>query len=187
MTCSPTGGKTFTESMGKVNIALHNPNKNIRPAVPASRAFYIASETLMEKPKSRFIKTDDNTIYDSLTSLMWMANDSRLDLDQEVSWDEANGYAKETNEKKFAGHSDWRLPTIHEASSLYEEEKLNKDFKGGDIKVDSVFPPGAGNCSWTSDERGNEAQIVFYLNGCPYWYDKNDKTISHAVRLVRRG
>ena len=34
--------------------------------------------------------------------------------------------------------------------------------------------------------RGKEAQIMFYANGCPYWYEKNDKTISHAVRLIRR-
>ncbi len=147
----------------------------------------MVSEINMEKPKSRFIKTDDNTIYDSLTSLTWMANDSRLDKDKELSWDEAQAYLKEMNEKQFGGHSDWRMPTIHEASSLYDEQKLNKDFKGGDIKIDSVFPPGAGNCTWTSDERGEEAQIVFYLNGCPYWYGKNDKTISHAVRFVRRG
>ena len=64
---------------------------------------------------------------------------------------------------------------------------MNKDFKGGDIRIDSIFPPGAGNCTWTGDERGDEAQIIFYLNGCPYWYLKDDKTISHAVRLVRRG
>lgn len=141
----------------------------------------------MEKPKSRFIKSEDNTIYDSLTSLTWMANDSRLNLEKELIWDEAKNYAKQINEKKFAGHDDWRLPTIHEASSLYEEKKLNKDFKGGDIHIDSIFPPGAGNATWTSDERGKEAQIVFYLNGCPYWYLKDDKTVSHAVRLVRRG
>ena len=140
----------------------------------------------MQPPKSRFLKKDDNTIYDSLTSLTWMANDSWLDLEKEVSWDEAKQYAQEMNDKPFAGHSDWRLPSIHEASSLYEEEKLNKDSKGGDIHMDSVFHPGAGNCTWTSDERGGEAQILFYLNGCPYWYKKDDKTISHAVRLVRR-
>ncbi len=141
----------------------------------------------MQPPKSRFLKKDDDTIYDSLTSLTWKAKDSWLDLEKEVSWDEANQYAQETNDHQFGGHSDWRVPTIHEASSLYEEEKLNKDAKGGDIHLDSIFPPGAGNCTWTSNERGSEAQIMFYLNGCPYWYDKNDKTISHSVRLVRRG
>lgn len=141
----------------------------------------------MEKPKSRFIKGDNGTIYDSMTSLTWKANDSYLDLEKEVSWDEAQEYAKQTNAEKFGGHADWRLPSAQEAVSLYDEEKLNKDFKSGDIHLDSIFPPGGGNTTWTSEERGKESQILFYVNGCPYWYDKNDKTISHAVRLVRRG
>jgi len=140
----------------------------------------------MEKEKSRFLKRNNGTIYDSLTSLTWKANDSRLDLNKEVSWDDAGAYAKKTNEEKFAGHDDWRLCSLAEAQSLYNPDKLNKDFKGGDIHVDSIFPPGAGNCTWTSGTRGKEAQIIFFLNGCPYWYDKNDKTISHATRLIRR-
>ena len=57
----------------------------------------------MEKPKSRFIKSEDNTIYDSLTSLTWMANDSRLDLEKELSWDETGEYAKQMNEKNSQG------------------------------------------------------------------------------------
>jgi hypothetical protein len=141
----------------------------------------------MEKDqKSRFLKRDDGTIYDSITSLTWMAKDSRLDLDKEVSWDEAEEYAKDMNQKNFAGHNDWRLPSFHEAQSLFNQDKLNKDFKGADINIDSIFPPGACNCTWTTDTRGKEAQIMFYVNGCPYWYDKEDKTISHGVRLVRR-
>lgn len=140
----------------------------------------------MEKEKSRFLKRDDGTIYDSLTSLTWMANDSRLDLDREITWDEAEQYAKDMNKKKFAGHSDWRLCSIPEAQSLYDQNKLNKDHKGGDIHIDSIFPPGPGNCTWTTNTRGNDPQIIFYLNGCAYWYEKNDKTISHAARLVRR-
>ena len=115
-----------------------------------------------------------------------MANDSRLDLDKELSFDEVEGYIKKTNEKKVGGYDDWRLPTVHEASSIFDKEKLNKDFKGSDIHLDSVFPPGAGSCTWTSSTRGKEAQILFYMNGCAYWYDKNDQTISHGVRLVRR-
>ena len=141
----------------------------------------------MSDKKSRFLNNGDGTIYDSLTSLTWMLNDSRLDKDTEVTWDEASEYAEIFNKQTFAGKADWRLPTIHEAVSLYEEEKTTKDFKGGEIHIDPAFPSGSGNCTWTGDTRGDEAQIVFYLNGCAYWYNKNDKTISHAARLVRRG
>ena len=140
----------------------------------------------MGNEKSRFLKRDDGTIYDSVTSVTWMANDSFLDLERDVSYSEAEDYVKETNKKKVGGYSDWRIPTIQEASSIFDKEKLNKDSKGGDIFLDSVFPPGAANCTWTSSTRGKEAQIMFYANGCPYWYEKNDETISHAVRLVRR-
>ena len=140
----------------------------------------------MGNEKSRFLKRDDGTIYDSVTSVTWMANDSFLDLARDVSYSEAEDYVKETNKKKAGGYSDWRIPSIQEASSIFNKEKLNKDSKGGDIFLDSVFPPGAANCTWTSSTRGKEAQIMFYANGCPYWYEKNDKTISHAVRLIRR-
>ena len=140
----------------------------------------------MGNEKSRFLKRDDGTIYDSVTSVTWMANDSFLDLERDVSYPEAEDYVKETNKKKAGGYSDWRIPSIQEASSIFNKEKLNKDSKGGDIFLDSVFPPGAANCTWTSSTRGKEAQIMFYANGCPYWYEKNDKTISHAVRLIRR-
>ena len=140
----------------------------------------------MNKEKSRYLKREDGTIYDSLSSLTWIANDSFLDLEKEVSWDEADKYAKKMNKKEFAGHKDWRMPSLHEALSLYDKDKLNKDSTSGDIHIDSIFPPGAANCTWTTDLRGGEAQILFYVNGCAYWYEKNDKTISHGVRLVRR-
>ncbi len=141
----------------------------------------------MNDKKSRFLDNGDGSIYDSLTSLTWMIKDSRLDKDEEVTWDEANEYAEIFNKQSFAGKNDWRMPTIHEAVSLYEEEKQNTDFKGGEVHIDPTFTSGCGNCTWTSDARDNEAQIVFFLNGCAYWYGKEDKTISHAVRLVRRG
>ncbi|MBI5426652.1 MAG: DUF1566 domain-containing protein [Nitrospinae bacterium] len=137
--------------------------------------------------KSRFLKGADGTIYDSLTSLTWTAEDSRQALEKDIGWEEANTWAEELNKKKFGGHGDWRLPTIQEALSLFDAKKLNKDFKNGDIHIDPIFPAGAGNCTWTSQTRGQrEAQIVFYVNGCPYWYEKDDKTISHAARLARR-
>ena len=140
----------------------------------------------MKNEKSRFLKNTAETIYDSQTSLTWMANDSRINLKKDVSWDEIATYAEDMNGKSFGGHSDWRIPSGQEALSLFDKNKLNKDFKGGDIHLDSIFPPGAGNTTWTSETRGREAQIIFYINGHPYWYAKEDKTLSHSVRLIRR-
>ena len=99
----------------------------------------------MGNEKSRFLKRDNGTIYDSVTSVTWMANDSLLELGKEVSYAEAEQYAEQANENKVGDYSDWRIPTIHEASSIFDKEKLNKDSKGGDIFLDSGFPPGAAN------------------------------------------
>ena len=140
----------------------------------------------MEKERSRFLKSAEETIYDSQTSLTWMSNDSRINLNKEISWNESEKYAADMNKKKVGGHDNWRIPSTQEALTLFDKNKLNKDFKGGDIHLDSIFPPGAGNTTWTSETRGREAQIIFFINGLPYWYEKDDKSISHAVRLIRR-
>ena len=83
----------------------------------------------MEKEKSRFLKSADGTVYDSLTSLTWMSNDSKIDLNKEVSWDEAEKYAADMNEKKLGGHNDWRIPSGQEALTLFDKNKLNKASK----------------------------------------------------------
>ena len=81
----------------------------------------------MEKEKSRFLKNADGTIYDSKTSITWMANDSRIDLGKDISWDETEKYVNDMNGKSFAGHSDWRIPSGQEALSLFDKNKLNKE------------------------------------------------------------
>ena len=55
----------------------------------------------MGNEKSRFLKRDDGTIYDSLTSVTWMSNDSRLDMDKEVSYTETEEYLKKITEKIY--------------------------------------------------------------------------------------
>ena len=97
----------------------------------------------MGNEKSRFLKRDDGTIYDSLTSVTWMANDSWLDMDKEVSYAETEEYLKKMNEKKVGGYDDWRIPTVHEASSIYDKEKLNKEFFP-DNKYKAIFICGIG-------------------------------------------
>ena len=50
----------------------------------------------MGNEKSRFLKRDNGTIYDSVTSVTWMANDSLLELGKEVSYTEAEQYAEKS-------------------------------------------------------------------------------------------
>ena len=59
----------------------------------------------MGNEKSRFLKRDDGTIYDSLTSITWMANDSRLDMDKEVSY-------AETEEESYKGVRQHAMPFL---------------------------------------------------------------------------
>jgi len=63
------------------------------------RSPVITERNRMGNEKSRFLKRDDGTIYDSLTSITWMANDSRLDMDKEVSYAETEEYLKNINKK----------------------------------------------------------------------------------------
>ena len=78
-------------------------------------------------PSGRFanalVSTDDpQVIVDQRTSLMWQRDG--LDINS-IRTMQKN--IDEINKNKFAGFSDWRLPTMEEAMSLMEPEKNFKD------------------------------------------------------------
>lgn len=77
-----------------------------------------------------FIDNGDNTITDKTTGLMWKKSGSpnRMPLS------EIEQYLKEINNAKFAGYTDWRIPTIDELTSLIEPEiQANK------LHINSLF------------------------------------------------
>ena len=136
--------------------------------------------------KARFVDNGDGTVTDSLHNRMWLKDDTWVDLGRIITWHQSQEYAKEMNGKKFAGYSNWHVPTASEAKLLFDYDVINTDVEGAEVHIDPIFTAGCGFTTWTSETRGNEGQIIFYVNGMPYWYKKDDKTISHAVRLVRR-
>ncbi len=133
----------------------------------------------------RYLDMGNGTVVDSKTKLMWMKQDYWQIEKKWVNWYTAIGFALKMNNKKFAGHSDWRLPTPEEAVALYNARRRNVDKDGDKIFIDRIFPEGAGWGTWTSKDKGGKAIVVSLKgNGGQEYQDKisgNDA----FLRLVR--
>ena len=77
------------------------------------------TEKTIEKPG--FVDNGDGTVSDSAHKIMWLKNDTWIELGRLVNWHESQDYAKEMNSKKFAGYSNWRVPTASEAKCLFDD------------------------------------------------------------------
>lgn len=135
--------------------------------------------------ENRFVDNGDGTITDSLTGLMWMSNDSYLDLLKFLSYTATLKYLKKKNEESFAGFSDWRLPTKREAHSLFDKMKTIKDKYGMDIFLDPIFPEGCGYDTWTSNTRGKITAYCYSFNSGTGGHKEVDDILNSSARLVR--
>ncbi len=63
-----------------------------------------------------FHDNQDGTVTDKATGLMWMQEDSLVDL----NWQEALAYAGLKNTEKYLGYGDWRVPNVKELQSIVD-------------------------------------------------------------------
>ena len=137
--------------------------------------------------KTRFVDNGDGTVTDVDNNVMWVKDDTWLELGRQVTWHESQGYAKEMNEKKFAGYGNWRIPTGSEARMLFDAEASNTDVEGGEIHLSPVFSPKCGFSTWTSETRGAKAAMGYDLRSSyEFWLAKENDGFPSAVRLVRQ-
>ena len=103
-----------------------------------------------------FADNNDGTVTDQATDLMWQKSGSPGSLD---NWG-AKRYIKELNNQRFAGYSDWRMPTAEELASL-----LERNSESG-IYLNPVFDIQQISC-WTVDpiDNSSEAWVVSFKNG----------------------
>jgi len=132
-----------------------------------------------------YIASDDGTVLDTKTGLMWM----RCALGQ--SWDgkACVGKASTMNWKTackqkgdgFAGYNDWRIPTIDELRTL-----VDKSQKGAKIHP-QAFPNCPRSWFWSGSpvaSNSNNAWGVNFSNGNGSSYNRGS---NYHVRLVRDG
>jgi hypothetical protein len=98
----------------------------------------------------------DSVVVDRATKLMWQQSGST----KYMTYDDAEKYIRNLNNKRFAGYSDWRLPTLEEAMSLMEREKH------GNLFIDTKFFDSRQVWIWTSDKpTAGVAWVVLFLYG----------------------
>ena len=133
---------------------------------------------------NRFVENQDGTLTDTKTTLMWVQEDGWQREGKWFSWDDAKDLYIYTNDIKFCGFQDWKLPNEDEILTLYNPEEINKDKYGNDIYLETIFPPGSQATVWLKGESGQDGIIFDFKNGETRPLYKS-KTGRMSVRLVR--
>lgn len=112
-------------------------------------------------------------VVDHKTGLMWHPGGTA----QEVQYRKVGKWIKDLNRDRYAGFSDWRLPTLEEAASLLRREKNNMG-----LYTDPIFS-GTQKRIWTGDRFGSKDWWVarFYIG----IVQASPASSTHFVRPVR--
>ena len=140
---------------------------------------------MQTKEKKRFIDNGNGTVTDTEGNLMWKQTDAFQDEENFMNWFEAKNYIVQLNIKKKLGYTDWRMPTLQEAESLYDANQFIRDIDRFEIFIDPCFKPGGGFTTWTSEELPfDTAHVFYYRYGHPNLSHKEGMS-KDTVRAVR--
>ncbi len=151
----------------------------------AQKARSSAKGDAAKEDDERFIFSD-LTVKDKETRLIW-TRDANI-ADKEMTWKDAFKFVKKLNKQKYAGYSDWRLPTIEELKTLthYAKGQGNKGYYN-DLFNKIGFRNVEAYSYWSSsayDGSTAYAWIVFMVAG---HVDGLNKTFTSYVWPVRGG
>ena len=96
--------------------------------------------------KNDFVDNIDGTVTDNAPGLMWQ----KAEAPDYGPWEKAQVYIHKLNKICFAGHSDWRLPTIEELASWVTSEPLNDGLYVGTVFTNKMW-------FWSCDKGSGDA------------------------------
>jgi serine/threonine-protein kinase len=119
---------------------------------------------------------DDKVVIDHTTALMWHQSGSS----DAMIWNKAQEYINKLNRMRYAGFSDWRLPTIEELASLIEFTRKNDP-----LYIELIFDKTQKWC-WSADKRtSSTAWVANYYYGSVDFDKLDNSNHFRGVRSVR--
>ena len=143
----------FLMTMGlHVQEGFAGPEKGCEFRPPYEAPPYVPPEKEAPAKKGELSDNQDGTLTDRTTGLMWVQKDSFADLGRCLTWTDARDYIQNL---RTGGHTDWRMPTIQELTTIYDptQENVMAWDKNPDypLALDSKFADGAAYWYWSSD------------------------------------
>lgn len=146
----------------------------IKVGSKAARAYFDLDE--LWRPReygfARFEDGGDGTVRDAVTGLVWEKHGSRYPL----TWERAAAHVDRLNRNKYAGQTNWRLPTVDELTTLFTGRT-----EPGEFCLESAFDPHKSRL-WSSDTKAYSA--AWYADaelGFVWWQDRTCRFFTRAV------
>jgi peptidoglycan hydrolase-like protein with peptidoglycan-binding domain len=117
----------------------------------------------------------EKIVLDHSTGLIWQQNPTAF-----VPGNDIRKHLKQVNANRYAGFSDWRLPTIEELASLLEHPGKGRDF------LHPAFAMPYWYCVSADTVKGDASSVwvVFFEDGYVIHHDASD---DFDILLVRSG
>lgn len=136
---------------------------------------------------------------DQRTGLMWMKHDFSFIKKRFLhDWLEAFAWQKEIDSLSYAGHNDWRVPTIQEYRTLNRNAQDRKFYRENFYELDSTSVWGRGPYSFWSSTTPSKytASYISFIDGfatsgnrakkyASEYSDWKGVELGMSVRLVR--
>lgn len=125
-------------------------------------------------PRDRFVDNGDGTITDKILGLMW-----QKDQPERKSYNDVLAMLKDF---ELGGHRDWRIPTMHELNSIFDEEFEGRSWFFDEFEHDKLKPPILQHLAMDSF-----AQTYIWVTNFNFGYDGYyaEKSVPLCYRLVR--
>ncbi len=149
MSETPPKKEPVSSTEGAPPAATPKPAAEAKPA-PKPAPKPAAKPKVEKKP---LIDNQDGTITDPNSGLMWKQTDAWLDMHKFYTWQDQPSYIEKLNKEKFAGHTDWRIPSKADAATLVEKGRKETviDKNGTPFPMDPIFTEGRVSNTWISE------------------------------------